>query len=337
MTKKIGVGVIGSGRVAYSHLHAIKALNELTDLITVVDKIEEAAKKAAKKFKAKRFHTSIDDALNDPQVDAVIICLPHYLHAETCEKAANKGKHIFVEKPLTITLKEAQRVFDSTKKNGINLMVGQSQRFYDAIIASKKIVDEGKIGDILSINAVLLGYVKTPPTPWWSSEKKTGGLLIPLWGSHIIDYILWLFGKSPARVYAEAYSNNPNWEGEDEASIILGFENGTMASIIMSYNAHTSHTKAEGYILPIPQYNRFIIGTKGTIHLKDNTKLYLNGNKIVSGVQKPSIFYLQMKEFIMSIIEKRKPAISVDEALKVVQVMEASKISAKEHKLIRLN
>ena len=266
----------------------------------------------------------------------MVISLPHYLHSKVCIKAAEEGKHILVEKPLTTTVKDAKEVVASASKNNIILMVGQSQRFYSTILESKKIFDEGKIGNILNISASLLGHVEKPPASWWSSEKKTGGLLIPLWGSHIIDFILWITGKIPKRVYAEAYSRNPNWEGEDEASILLGYEDGTMASIIMSYNAYTSHTKAEGHILPIPRYHRYIIGTKGTIHIEENTKLYLNEKKIICEKQKFSIFYYQMKEFITSIIENRTPIAPGTEGLRVVQIMEASRISAKEHKLIEL-
>ena len=334
MPKKIKLAVIGGGRVAYSHLSAVKKLSNITELIATVDKVKEIAKKTARKFEAKRYYTSLDGALKDSEVDAVIMCLPHYLHANACIKAAEMGKHILVEKPLTITVKEVKKVTDSASKNNITLMVGQSQRYTDAVIESKRIFDSGRIGDIVNISVSLLGYVDKPPTSWWTSEKKTGGLLIPLWGSHIIDYILWLSGKFPKRVYAEAYSRNPIWEGEDEASILLGFEDGTMASIIMSYNAHTSQTKAEGYILPIPRYHRYIIGTKGTLHLKDNTELYLNEEKLVGDEQKPSIFYRQMKEFVTSIIENREPLASGKEVLKVIQVMEASRISAKEHRLI---
>jgi len=335
MPEQVKIAVVGAGRIAYSHLSAIKELNDIVELVAVVDKVKGIAQKVANEFGAKKFYTSLDSAIKDPEIDAVVICLPHYLHSNACIKVAEKGKHILVEKPLTITVKEAEEVIDSASKNNIILMVGQCQRFYDAIIESKKIFDEGKIGDILNISASLLGYVEKPPTSWWASERKTGGLLIPLWGSHIIDYILWLSGKIPRRVYAEAYSRNPNWEGEDEVSILLGYEDGTMASIIMSYNAYTSYTKAEGYILPIPRYNRYIIGTKGTMHIEDNTKLYLNEKKIVSGKQKPSIFYHQMKEFITSILENRAPVASGKEVLGVVQVMEASKISAREHRLIK--
>jgi len=335
MSKKIGLAVIGSGRIAYSHLTAISNLKNKAELIATVDIVEEVAREAASKFEAKRYYTSLDDALNDKEIEAVIICLPHYLHKDVCVKAAQKGKNILIEKPLTNTVEEAAAVLESAARNSIKLMVGQSQRFHTAAQKSKRIFDNGEIGEIIDISISLLGYVDKPPTPWWVSKEKNGGLLIPLWGSHIIDYILWLSGKFPARVYAETLSNNPAWEGEDEVNIILGFDEKMITNIVMSYNAHTTQSKGEGFIMPTPRYNRYIIGTKATLHLVDYTELFLNEEPIISGEQKPSIFYLQMEEFLNSILENREPSIPGKDGLKVIKVMEACKISAERHEIIR--
>jgi len=337
MSKKIGMAVIGSGRIAYSHLTAINDLKDKSELIATIDIIEEVAKDAALKFKAKRYYTNLDDALDDKEIDAVVISLPHYLHRDICIKAANKGKNILIEKPLTNTVEEAKEVIKIASENKIKLMVGHSQRFHTAAMESKIIFDSGQIGEIIDISVSLLGYVDKPPTSWWASKEKTGGLLVPLWGSHIIDYILWLTGKFPNRVYAEASSNNTAWEGEDEAAIVMGFKDNMISSIVMSYNTHLTQSEGEGFILPTPEYNRYIIGTKGTLHIKDYTELFLNEKPIVRGEQEPSIFYLQMNEFLNSILENREPSASGKEILKVIQVMEASRISAEKHEVVKFD
>lgn len=339
MPKRARLAIIGCGRVACSHLSAIKELSHVTELVATVSRTKEHAQKAAKEFGAKRYYTSLEEMCGDPEIDAVIICLPHYLHASACVRAAQSGKHILVEKPMANTVKEAKKMIDAASRNRVILMVGQSRRFYDAVLESKERFNRGEIGDLIDVNAILFGYMDKPPTSWWTSEEKTGGLIIPLWGSHIIDYILWLSGKIPKRVYVEAYSHNPNWEGEDEASILMGFEDGTIASVVMSWNARLvemSKLKGEGKILPTPEYNRYIIGTKGTMQLRGETELFLNGKKLVSGEQKPSNFHLQMREFVTSILEEREPLASGEEVLKVMQVMGASRISVKEHRMIEL-
>jgi len=339
MQKKVGLAVIGCGRVAYSHLPAIKELGDMAQLVATVSRTKEHAKEAARKFGAKRYYTSLEEALQDSEIDAVVLCLPHHLHASISVKAAEHGKHMLVEKPMANTVREAEEMIEAAEKNGVILMSGQSRRFYNAVLESKKYLDKGKIGRLIDINATLFGYVDKPPTSWWSSAKKAGGLIIPLFGSHTIDYILWLFGKAPSRIYAETYSNNPNWEGEDEANILMGFDDGSMASVTMSWNARLvkiSGMEADKKILPTPIYHRYVIGSEGTMHLEDELELSLNGEKLVSGEQKPSNFHLQMKEFLTSIIEGRQPLASGKEVKKVIAVMEASQISAKEHRVVHL-
>jgi len=339
MQKRVGLAVVGCGRVAYSHLTAIKELSDMAELVATVSRTKEHAEEAARKFGARRYYISLEEALQDSEIDAVVLCLPHHLHASISVKALEHGKHVLVEKPMANTAKEAEEMIGAAEKNGVILMSGQSRRFYNAVLESKRYLDEGKIGKLININATLFGYVDKPPTPWWSSAEKAGGLIIPLFGSHTIDYILWLFGKAPSRVYAETYSNNPNWQGEDEATILMGFDDGSMASATMSWNARLvkiSGMKADEKILPTPIYNRYVIGTEGTMHLEDELELSLNGEKLVSGPQKPGNFHLQMKEFVTSIIEGREPLASGKEVKKVVEVMEASQISAKEHRVVCL-
>ena len=339
MQKRVGLAVIGCGRVAYSHLPAIKELDDIAELVATVSRTEEHAKEAAQKFGAKRYYTSLEEALQDSEIDAAVLCLPHYLHASISVKALEHGKHVLVEKPMANTAKEAEEMIKAAEKNEVILMSGQSRRFYNAVLESKDYLDKGKIGKLININATLFGYVDKPPTPWWSSAEKAGGLIIPLFGSHTIDYILWLFGKAPSRVYAETYSNNSNWEGEDEASILMGFDDGSMASVTMSWNARLvkiSGMEADKKILPTLIYNRYMIGTEGTMHLENELELSLNGKKLVSGELKPGNFYLQMKEFVTSIIEKREPLASGRKVKKVIEVMEASQISAKEHRVVYL-
>jgi len=315
----------------------------MIELVAVASRTEEHAKSAAQEFGAKRYYTSIDKALDDPEVQAVDICLPHDMHHSVSVQSARKGKHILVEKPMANTLAEADEMIASAKKNGVILMVGQSRRFFEAVLESKRLIAEGKIGRLLHSNIFMLGYMDKPLTPWWSSAEKAGGLLLPLWGSHILDYILWISPAEPVRVYAEAYSDNPNWEGEDEMAIVLGFADGTMASVQMSWNARMTPSKGapkpEGGIWSTKDnaYERYIIGSEGTIHMIDETELILNGEVLKSGPQKPSNFFLEIKEFASAIGEERVPIASGQEVREVMRVTDACKEAIKEGKVIHLD
>ena len=142
--EKLRSAVFGLGRIANSgHLPAIAACKDVIDLIAVVDPIEERAKAAFDKYGAKKMYLSQEDALSDPEIEAVALCLPHFLHAPVTVAACKSGKHVLVEKPMAIDTEGA-----------------------DEMIAA---------------------------------ADAAGGLLIPLQGSHAVDFILWMLEKTPTR------------------------------------------------------------------------------------------------------------------------------------------
>ena len=284
-------------------------------------------------YKVPRTYATLEDALKDPDIEAVDLCLPNHLHADAAVLCARAGKHVLVEKPMANTVADCERMIDAAEKAGVILMSGQSRRYHDAVLKSKDLLDAGKIGDLLSVTGLLFAYLEHPPTNWWSSREKTGGLMIPLWGNHIIDYILWMFGEKPGRVYCEALRNNPNWEGEDEVTIIIGFSRDRYATVKMSWNTRLREAgewDGKGKMLSSADivYERYIQGTAGTLHLGDETELKLNGNVVLQGPQKPGNFALEIREFAESIREKREPLTSGRRVLDIIRTQDAALLSA---------
>ena len=316
--KKVKLGVIGCGRIAQAHLEAINYLKEDAELVAVADIDEEKAKKAKENFKAKRCYKDYRELLKESEVEAVIITLPHHLHCQATVESAKMRKHILVEKPMALTLEEADKMIEEAEKNKVTLMVGQSRRFSDPVMEAYRRIDE--IGELFRIVINFLVYFPEPPTNWWKSSKEAGGLIIPLQGSHSIDFVLWFFRKLPATVYATGFSRNPSWEGEDEADIIMNFAEKKVASIHLSLN-----------ISP-PVHEIIVAGSKGTMRLYEyptgkpfgfSNRLEINGKKIMEKEQIPTNYTLQLKEFIDAIREKRAPLASGKEIKNVVKVMDA--------------
>jgi len=232
-------------------------------------------------------------------------------------------------------------MLEAAEWTGKKLMVNQSRRFYDAVLRSGEMVTRGEIGNLISVTAALMGYLAGPPTEWWRSSEKTGGLMIPLWGNHIFDYILWLFDACPERVYCEAFSINPAWEGEDETIVVLGFDNGRYATVKMSWNTRLKPDKSwdgAGKILSSSDilYERYVQGTAGTLKLEDETRLLHNGVEVLSGEQKPGNFVLAFREFAAAIREDRTPLISGRHAMDLVRIQEAALESARTHRAVYL-
>ena len=321
--KKIGVAVFGCGRIGTSaHLPAIKALSDDLDLVAVIDPVEEKARSACDRFGARRMYLDPEDALQDREIEAVCLCLAHHLHAPMAEHACAAGKHVLVEKPMANTLAEADRMIAAADAAGVNLMVGQSRRFFKAVIESKRRLSE--IGKPLQFITNWMGYLPEAKTEWWRSADKTGGLLIALQGSHAVDYILWMMGCAPTRVYAQSSHSNPEWEGEDDAVIQLSFESGTLATVLLSFNA------------PGLPYERFIVGSKGCMYLNGESHLKIGDQVIVDGEEPLGNFKAQYREFAASIREKREPEAAGRDVRKVIQVLEAAQRSVRERQAVVL-
>jgi predicted dehydrogenase len=306
---------------------------EATDKIELAALVSRNSEKAAsfqQKYGAGKIYSSLEYALDDPEIEAVDLCLPNHLHMDAVIKSLRAGKHVLVEKPMANTVAECEAMNRAARETGKTLMVGQSRRFFDAVLKSQKILDDGEIGDLVSITAFLFAYLESPPTDWWREKDKAGGLMIPIWGSHIIDYILWMFKEMPERVHCEACSVNSNWEGEDETTILLGFSGDRHATIKMSWNTRLAPEEAEwdgkGKMLNSSDiiYERYIQGTKGTLHLNDETKLSKNGQVILDGEQKPGNFALQIIEFADAIRENREPLTGGSRIIDVIRVQEAA-------------
>lgn len=321
--EKVRLAVFGLGRIANSgHLPAITACKDVIDLIAVVDPIEEKAKAAYEKYSPKKMYLSQEEALADPEIEAVALCLPHFLHAPVAVAACKAGKHVLVEKPMAINTADADEMIAAADAAGVTLMIGQSRRFHLAILECKKRFAE--IGKPLQLITNWMGFLPGAQTEWWRSVDKAGGLLIPLQGSHAVDFILWMLEKTPTTVYAQSAHNNDEWEGEDEAVIQMGFDDGTIGTILLSFNAKG---------MP---YERFIVGSKGVIYTAGETLLKINDQEIINGEEPNSSFQRQYREYVAAIREGREPLASGKEVRKVIVTLDAVHRSIREGSVVRI-
>jgi predicted dehydrogenase len=334
MTKKgkLGIGMIGCGRIAQAHLLAIEALKEKVELIAVADVDEKKARDARERFKAKNYSNHFDDLLHHPEIDAVIITLPNHLHHPVSLAFARARKHILIEKPMALNVGQALEMVEEARKYDITLMVGQSRRFADAVFALEKNLPE--IGELFRVVISFLVHFPSPPTDWWRRSEEAGGLVIFLQGSHSIDSVLTWMKKTPCQVYTFSSRRNPQWEGEDEADILLSFDQGESACVHLSLNTTPAVHEA------------ILVGTKGVMRLQEygtgkpfgfEYHLDWNGKRIISGEQIPSNYTLQLQEFIDAIQQGRSPIASGEEVLRTQLVLDAARKSDREKRVVSLS
>ena len=330
--RRLKVGVIGVGRVAMAHLNAAMDLRDQVELISIADIRGDRAKEVAKGFGVKNVYPDYRDLLSDREIEAVIVCLPNYLHHPVCVDAARAKKHVLVEKPMAMNLREADEMIEEARAHGVTLMVGQSRRFSDAMREIFRRLDD--IGSPFRIDINFLVSFPQPPTDWWKSSEKAGGLVILLQGSHSVDTILWLLNRIPSTVFSISRRQNPLWEGEDEANIVLDFDSGELATVHLSLNTSPDLHEA------------IIVGPKGTMRLFEfptgktfgfSYRLDINGKTIFEGEQVPSLYTVQLREFCEAIQETRPPIASGEEVRTTMLVLDAILRSDREGKVVQLD
>ncbi|MFC4597347.1 Gfo/Idh/MocA family protein [Cohnella hongkongensis] len=343
MSRRLRVGVVGLGRVSKSHLPAFRELRDIIELTALVSRDREKLLEEAVKWEALKQYVAFEDALADPDIDAFLLLLPHHLHASYTIKALRAGKHVLVEKPMALNEEEAASMVEAAEQGGVTLMVGQSRRFFEPVIESIRLLRQKQIGDLISINGLLLAHMDKPAVSWWQDKAKIGGFMIPLWGSHLLDYVVWAFGEMPVSVYAQGYSNNPNWEGEDEVSISLKFARGRMANLLLSFNAGARPTDEDGltgkriWSTSDSIYERYLIGSNGMMRLQDEYQLYLNSESVTRIDKDGRNFVTQLREFAEAIMAGRQPLASGRDVLGVTKIMDACFVSMKENRVVHLS
>lgn len=332
---KVGVAVVGVGRIGITHLDAIKNCADQARIAAVIDIDKSRAEKVAGDFNTK-YYTNLEAGLKDPEIDALVICLSHDQHFPVAMEVMKANKHVLVEKPFATRLKDADEMIEFSRGKGLVLMSAMSRRHFFAFHELKKRMktDIGVPFNLLYTFACFFDENVAPP--WWRSEEKTGGLSFSMLGSHSIDFTLWMFeGKKPVRVYAEGKDVNPVLEGYDEVTILIKFDDESIATNFLSIN--TKPSRHEGLVIG-PKGSAYFshagdhIGLIGTA----STDLFINGALVMSGEQEPHIFAVQMKEFVSAILEKREPWVKLEEIRMQLKVIESARAAVRLRKPVDL-
>jgi len=229
MNKKIGVGLVGSQFISSIHAESLKTVAE-AEIIAVMSPTKGNAKKFASKHGIPHHFTNLDEMLAMKEIDMIVIGAPNSLHCEIALKAARAGKHMVVEKPLCMNLAEADLMIDACKKANVKLMYAEELCFTPKYVRLKALLDEGALG-----RPVLLKQSEKHDGPhadhFWDVEKSGGGVTMDM-GCHAIEFFRWMNGRKPIKsVYAQMTTSvhKDKTIGDDNAIIILEFENGVIA------------------------------------------------------------------------------------------------------------
>jgi myo-inositol 2-dehydrogenase/D-chiro-inositol 1-dehydrogenase len=234
MTKTIKVGLIGSGFVGDLHAYSFKNFVRDAEVVAV------ASLEGSDKFAEER---GIPNAFNDykkllelKEIDLISLGVPNDKHAEITIAAARAGKHVICEKPLCVTLEQADEMIEACKKAGVLLMYAEELLFAPKYVRVKTLIEEGAIGE--PFLAKQSEEHPGPHMPWfWDVNRSGGGVLLDM-GCHSIEYTRWLLGKPKVKsvtAFMGTYVHQARTQGEDHSYCIVEYEGNKLAMLENSW------------------------------------------------------------------------------------------------------
>lgn len=340
---KIKVAVIGCGSIA-QHRHLPEyAMNDNIEIVAVCDVVDERAKKIASEYGVKAY-TSYEELLENPDIDAVSVCTPNYLHAPISIAALEAGKHVLCEKPMATSKEEALNMIEAAKKNNKKLMIGHNQRFVPSHQKARQLIEEGVLGKIYSFRTA---FGHGGPEGWsvdgadsWFFKKSEAfiGAMGDL-GVHKTDLLRYLLGEEFVEVGAFVETSaKENADVDDTAVCILRTESGIIGTLAASW----SYVSKE-------DNSTIIYGEKAILRLEDDPVnnliiQYANGEVVkfeLGGIQTNEdggqTNTNVISHFVQSIVTDTTPPVPGEEGMKSLQVILSALESKETKKIITIN
>lgn len=238
-TATLGVGIIGTGRVSGGHAKAVQE-TAATRLVAAADVDQGRVTQFAAKNECDAY-TDYTEMLKRDDLDFVIIALPHWLHYGATVAAAAAKKHIFIEKPMAMTLDECDRMAEAAAQHGVKIMVGHSEHYQAPNVTARRILHSGELGEIVFANDVWYKPFGLSMRPPWFLDRAQGGGMWQMNGAHMLDRIMWLMDSPVTAV--KAWIGNPmvKQRADDSCAVMLDFASGTHAVF-----THTGYAKEKG-------------------------------------------------------------------------------------------
>src|SRR5271170_3186764 len=238
MDKQIGLGLIGAGAIGRVHAKNIHEKVPNATLAAVADIDQKAAGSIAEQCGHAKVYSDYADMLRDDSVHAVVLCVPPFLKLEITKAAAQVGKHVFCEKPMVLSMQEADEMVSTVDRHGIRFQVGYQRRFDPSYLKARWAVETGKLGQLLMVKE----YNRDPPGPitgWSTNPKRSGGIFLDT-TSHDFDAVRWLAGSEVVRVYAEGeamvYEELKKNGDFDTVQVMMKLANGALGFVDNCYH-----------------------------------------------------------------------------------------------------
>ncbi|RJO68109.1 MAG: gfo/Idh/MocA family oxidoreductase [Myxococcales bacterium] len=253
-SRPLRVGLIGAGWISTVHYDALKAIGGC-EVVAQADIDPDRLKAFGESRPVRDYYPSHHELLKRKDIDVVTVAVPNRLHAPLTLDVLKAGKHVIVEKPLCLTIAEAEEIVDLSRRKGLVVGYGEELCYVPKFVRMKQIADSGALGDVYMVKQT--EKHSGPYSPWfWTREGAGGGILMDM-GCHAIEFCRWFMGKKPIKsVWAHCAKYLHTWaEVEDHVILTFEFADGALAHVESSWALQGGMaSRAEAY------------GTKGVIY-----------------------------------------------------------------------
>ena len=327
--KPLKAGVIGYGAAFHMGKLHLESLRDAAGFepVAVCDLVAQRRKEALDDFPGIETYASAKKMLDKSDVDLVAIITEHWSHAKLAVQCLDAGRHVVTEKPFCITVKEADAMIASAKKNKRMLSVFHNRRWDGDYLAVKDIIAKGLLGDVFQIEACMGGYGH--PGFWWRSDKRISGGAFYDWGAHICDWVLGLVPSEITEISGH-FQEKRTWHdvtNEDHCAAAMRFANGTFATIELSHMA----------ALDKPRWR--ILGTQGALVEADekfHVVTYKDGVKLDSHVEyKETDWHAYYRNIGDHLMLDEPLAVTPESARRVIALIETAEISSRKRRALQ--
>lgn len=355
--EKVRTGIVGCGKGAHLHAQALQNLPE--SLFTAVCSRDiNKANLFAEQYGVKAYST-IEEMFIKGGVEAVVICTPHPVHAETAVRAANAGMHILVEKPLASSLADCDAIIKAAKDHRVLLGTICQRRFYPPVRRVRQAIDQGKIGKPILGTVTMLGWRDEAyyrSDPWRGSWAKEGGGVLVNQAPHQLDLLQWFMGPIDELYGYWGNLNHPYIEVEDTALAVIKFKNGGLGNIVVSNSQNPAlygkvHVHGENGASVGVQTDggaMFIAGMSSITEPPVNDLWTVKGEEqLLEGWRRedteffnrinPMVYFheRQIEDFLRAIIKGGQPLIDGEEGRKTVEIFTSIYRSNRDKKPVK--
>ncbi len=333
--KKLKIGIVGAGRIGNVHAQSITYSIPEAEVAAVTDVYEESARKLAAKYGIPKVGSDYHMILEDPEIDAVLVCSPTPTHADIAMAAMKAGKDVFCEKPVDLTIEKIQATAKTAQETGRKLQIGFNRRFDHNHGRVQQLAASGKLGNIELIK--ITSRDPEPPSPEYAASS--GGLYIDMM-IHDFDMAMFLAGSDVTEVYAMGTSLVDPRIGQagdvDTAIVTLTFASGALGVIDNSRRA------AYGYDQRVEVFGS--LGMAADENDGDTTVRVSTADGVVS--DKPQFFFLErymasftdeMRQFVAAVQNDTDVPVGIHAGLMSVVLAKAAKKSLDEHRPVKIS